>query len=186
MDQDRPGGETMKVSKVVGVLRQTSIFGNVHDDALNVLAFSGSQNQYARGDTIVERGKDKGLAFVILSGDVEIYTSSNADAIPAGASTMIGELSLLADKDSTVGVTAAADCEILRIDRELFGRVVKEFPEIAARLHQQLLERMRVMTNDLNGLEAHLRLEPVSANSRQIPQSPERGQKDAPNRVSRQ
>lgn len=151
----------MKVTQVVAVLRQTSIFSNVHDDALNVLAFSGTQLSYDTGEQIVERGHGSGLAFVVLSGEVEAQTSAKSPPIAGGPSTMIGELALLADRDATVGVTARTDCEILQIDRELFGRVVAEFPEIATKLHSQLLERMRIMTNDLKGMEAHLRLEPV-------------------------
>lgn len=173
----------MKVTQVVDVLRQTSIFGNVHNDALNVLAFSGTQDSYEAGEVIVERGEGSGQAFVVLSGEVEAQTSDKSTPIAGGPSTMVGELALLADRDATVGVTARTSCEILQIDRELFGRVVAEFPEIATTLHGQLLERIRIMTNDLKGMEALLRLEPVSPSSRQIPPSPGRGPKAAPNRA---
>jgi len=176
----------MKVTQVVAILRKTLIFGNVHDDALNVLAFSGTQGSFEAGELIVQRGEGPGTAFVVLSGEVEAQTSELSPPIAGGPSTMIGELALLADRDATVNVTARTPCEILQIDRKLFGRVVTEFPEIATRLHSQLLERLRVMTNDLNGLEAHLRLEPVSPSSRQIPPTPARGPKAAPNRGPRQ
>jgi len=176
----------MKVTQVVTVLRKTLIFGNVHDDALNVLAFSGTQDSYGAGEQIVERGEGSGTAFVVLSGEVEVQTSASSPPVTGGPSTMIGELALLADREPTIGVMARTSCKILQIDRELFGRVVTEFPEIATKLHSQLLERLRLMTNDLNGLEAHLRLEPVSPNSRQIPPSQEHGPKAAPSRGPRQ
>lgn len=158
----------MKVSNVVSILRRTNIFGGVHDDALNVLAFNGSQSHHNAGEVLVEQGAKTRRAMVVLSGDVEVRAGGKSSAVAGGPGTMVGELALLAERDALATVTTSSECEILEIDQDLFGRVVSEFPEIASTLHQQLANRLASLVNDLAGLEAHLRLEPVSAKSRQI------------------
>ena len=158
----------MKVSKVVSILQQTNIFKGVHDDALNVLAFNGSQSTHSSAETLVEQGAKTRRALVVLSGDVEISSGGKPSAMTGGPGTMVGELALLAEREALATVTTRTRCEILEIDQDLFGRVVNEFPEIASTLHYQLSQRLGALVNDLAGLEAHLRLDPLSPNSRQI------------------
>lgn len=170
----------MRVSDVVGVLRRTPTFHDVDDRALNVLAFNGEQISFAEGDELIAVGDNTRTALIILSGRVEVDPAGKAAAVPCDAATMIGELSLLAGRDSTATVRATEDGEALKIDRALFERLVSEFPEVAALLRAGMMGRMRTMMNDLAGLEAVLRFEPVSATSRQMPRSRGRGRTAAP------
>jgi CRP-like cAMP-binding protein len=159
----------MRISDVVTVLRRTPIFRDVDDRALNVIAFNGERVPFAAGDELVTRGDQARSALIILTGKAEVDPGDRSRPMPCGPATIIGELALLVGRDAAATVRAVTDGEGLRIDRPLFERVVAEFPEVAAQLRDGMLHRMRGMLNDLSGLEAVLRFEPVSATSRQVP-----------------
>lgn len=169
----------MKVSEVVSVLRRASIFSDIDDRALNILAFSGESLPFSAGDVLVKKGDRTRSALVILSGELAVDPDGRAPPVACGPSTVIGELALLAGRNAAATVTATGDGEALRIDRALFEKAVSEFPEIAARLRHGMLERMGTMMRDLAGLEAKLRTDPEAVSSRRTPRSPERGRRGA-------
>ncbi|BBD40324.1 truncated cAMP-dependent protein kinase [Aminobacter sp. Y103A] len=58
---------------------------------------------------------------------------------------MLGELALIADTRRLTSAAAAIDSEIIRLNRKMFHRILEEYPELAERLHQHILEDLQDM-----------------------------------------
>ena len=72
------------------------------------------------------------------------------DACGIVPTNFVGEIAILCDVPRTATVTATGDLSTLKITKELFFRLVRDFPEIG-------IEVMRVLAHRLDATNAQLR-----------------------------
>ena len=97
-------------------------------------------------------------AYVIISGeaDVIVDTPSGPRTIATiGEHDFVGEIAILCDVPRTATVTAKTDLTTLCINKDLFFRMVCEFPEMAIEIMRVLAQRLERTTRELrNALTA--------------------------------
>lgn len=87
----------------------------------------------AAGVTILEEGSPSRGLFVVLAGKVDVTKRDGGRSIllaTLGPGDVFGEISLLDDAPATATVTAAAQCTVLFLAKEIFERLVQAVPEI--------------------------------------------------------
>ncbi|MEX2271279.1 MAG: cyclic nucleotide-binding domain-containing protein [Vicinamibacterales bacterium] len=110
-------------------------------DDVGAFTVSGSA-----GDVIFREGETSAEMYVIIDGLIELERQVGGEARTVGRldpGEVFGETSLLAEGPREVTAKAARDYRLLRLDRETFGQVVREEPEIAMRLMRRLSEKLR-------------------------------------------
>ena len=73
-----------------------------------------------------------------------------------GKNAFVGEISILTDVPRTATVTAKTRVEALRITKELFYRMISEFPQMGLEIMRVLSMRLADTTRDLTEARAKL------------------------------
>ncbi|MEJ0094912.1 MAG: cyclic nucleotide-binding domain-containing protein [Methylocella sp.] len=142
----------MGLDEDVAKLARNATFAALEPDALRLLAFSAETRILRAGDILFRRDEPSNGGFVVLSGSIALDVSDRG--APAARilrpPALIGELALLAQTTRPATAIAREASSVLRISRQLFRRVLTEFPASAAHLRHSLAERLTQFTGDLD------------------------------------
>jgi CRP-like cAMP-binding protein len=135
----------MSLEQEAEMLRKIPMFANIEPAKLKLLAFTSERLSYADGEVLLRQGDPGDAAFLIIAGkaDVTIDTEKGPLTVATlGNHDFVGEIALLCDVPRTATVTARSELEALRIEKELFFRLIGEFPEIAKEVMRELAGRL--------------------------------------------
>ena len=142
----------MTIETEVQSLRQVSMFREIDPAKLKLLAFTSERAVFQAEEILFHQGDAADSAYIIVAGEVAIDVES-----PGGGSTrvaklgkdqIVGEIGILADVPRTATVTATSPTTTLKISKELFFRMVSDFPTMAVEVMRVLAHRMET-TNAL-------------------------------------
>jgi CRP/FNR family cyclic AMP-dependent transcriptional regulator len=136
---------SMSLQQEVDLLRKIPMFAKIDPAKLKLLAFTSERMSYADGDILFRQGEAGDAAFVIISGEAEVSIETEKGPLVVAQlrdHDFVGEIAILCDVPRTATVTARSGLEALRISKELFFRMVKEFPEIAIEVMRELAHRV--------------------------------------------
>ncbi|SFK55707.1 cyclic nucleotide-binding domain-containing protein [Methylocapsa palsarum] len=119
--------------------------------ALRLIAFSGETRILRAGDVLFRKDEVSNGGFLVLSGSIALDASDQgaASARIVRHPALIGELALLAETLRPATAIAREPSSVLRISRQLFRRVLNEFPASAAHLRDTLAAKLTGMTGEL-------------------------------------
>jgi CRP-like cAMP-binding protein len=135
----------MRVKADVEVLQQNPLFANSDTAHLQLLAFSSKQVEVETGGILFQKGTAGGAAYLVLKGAVEVYENEEGSGrivATAESGALLGELAMIANVAYGVTVKAAGALTAKRIDREMFMRLVAEFPEFGAAIMRNIAWRL--------------------------------------------
>ncbi len=129
-------------SKYVEHLRRVPLFGGIPDSGLDSIARQLSERSYEPGAVIVKQG-EPGVGFYLIDeGKVEVEQGGRV-LTTLGPGDFFGELALLEDVPRTASVIARAPTRCLQLVRWNFRAILKENPDIAVRLLETAVRRLR-------------------------------------------
>ena len=88
-------------------------------------------------------------AFLILNGRVELSTEGAGLIGEAGPGALLGEVAMIGGSPYSITARAADTVSTARIDRELFMRVAREFPEFGTAVFRSLARKLEHSVEDL-------------------------------------
>lgn len=142
----------MLLKDEVGMLRRVPLFSGVEPAKLKLLAFTSDRVTYSPGQILFSQGDEGDAAYVILSGTADILVDSEAGQIKVAElepNSIVGEIAILCDVSRTATVRAAGQLEALRIRKDDFLRLLKEFPEMTIEIVRVLADRLSHTTAEL-------------------------------------
>ncbi|UDL87580.1 cyclic nucleotide-binding domain-containing protein [Mesorhizobium sp. PAMC28654] len=145
----------MALDDDIRILSAVGLFQGFTQEQLRLLAF-GAETTLLQADRKLYREDDEAdSAYVVVSGRIALYREQNGERIPigtAGPGAMLSELALIADTKRLTSASAAIDSEVIRLSRKMFRRILEEYPEIAAHLHQRISEDFQAMIRRIEEL----------------------------------
>lgn len=135
----------MSINEEVDALRRIPLFANLEPSKLKLLAFTSERLTYAKGQTIFRQGDMGDAAFIVLEGQADVMISaadSQRKVATIGKHSIIGEIAVLCDVPRTATVVAVDKLVTLKISKDLFLRMVKEFPQMAVEIMRELARRL--------------------------------------------
>lgn len=135
----------MSLQQEVDLLRRIPMFSKIEAAKLKLLAFTSERMSYSAADVLFRQGEAGDAAFVIISGEAEVSIDTETGPLVVAElrdNELVGEIAILCDVPRTATVTAKSDLEALRITKDLFFRLIKEFPEIAVEVMRELAHRL--------------------------------------------
>ena len=140
----------MSVRADVETLRSIPIFSECDAVHLQLLAFSAARQSFAAGEFIIRQGNKGTAAFLILSGEARLASTDAGPLGSAGEGALLGEVAMIGDRPYSVTATAVETVSTARIDRELFMRVAREFPDFGTAVFNVLARRLDGVMGDLD------------------------------------
>lgn len=136
------------------VLRRAPLFSGLDDEAAGALDASMSPLTLRRGEVLFNEGDDGNQLYVVTDGKIKLGRTSpdgreNLLAI-LGPSQMFGELSFFDPGPRSATATAVTDVDVRSLGHEALSPVLRDHPDVAMALLNQLAGRLR-RTNEVVG-----------------------------------
>ncbi|WP_300299135.1 cyclic nucleotide-binding domain-containing protein [Ferrovibrio sp.] len=150
----------MSLNEEVELLRRIPLFAKIEASKLKLLAFTSQRLTYKPGDVLFHQGDPGDAAFVIIGGEADVMVDAPGGQLKVAhlkQNDFVGEIAILCDVPRTATVIAATEVTTLRIEKDLFFRLIADFPQIAIEIMRVLAQRLERTTTDLRTLSAKLK-----------------------------
>ncbi len=133
-------GETPSLGRAgAEVLSHVPLFAGLSARHVRHVADLAESVQYAQGRAIVEEGHRGGGFFVILEGTAKVVRSPGGKLLAElGPGSYFGELAVIDDRPRTASVVSTSPMLTARITRANFRKLMKQEPEVALRIMENL------------------------------------------------
>lgn len=136
-------------------LRRIPYFFDVSEETLKSLASRASHKTFPKNAIVINEGDDAGPLYVILSGKVRVFLSSEAGKVITlsiqEAGSYFGELSLLDDSPRSASVMTLEKTVCGLIAKSEFKKWLSEHPDLAFCIIKGLTRRIRILTESVRG-----------------------------------
>lgn len=142
----------MSLKEEVDILRNIPLFANIESSKLKLLAFTSERLTYRTDQVVCQQGDPGDAAYIILSGDADVIVDTPKGPLNVaklGQNAIVGEIAILCDVPRTATVRAKTELVTLRISKELFFRLIREFPQIGIEIMRVLARRLEHTTRQL-------------------------------------
>jgi CRP-like cAMP-binding protein len=143
----------MGLEQEVDTLRRIPLFQNIEPSKLKLMAFASERVTFPSGSALFEQGEEGDAAYILLDGTADVRVRADGgEAITVarvGANDIVGEIAILCDVPRTASVVATSELTTLKITKELFFRMVHDFPQIGVEVMRVLAHRLETTTREL-------------------------------------
>ena len=142
----------MSLNEEVELLRRIPLFAKIEPSKLKLLAFTSERLTFKPGDVLFRQGDQGDAAYIIIAGDADIIVNTPNGPLTVAQvhkNDFVGEIAILCDVPRTATVQAGSEVTTLRISKDLFFRLVTEFPQMAVEIMRVLAQRLEKTTADL-------------------------------------
>lgn len=149
----------MSLSEEVELLRSVPLFANIEPSKLKLLAFTSERLTFPKGQNVFKQGDPGDAAYVIISGNADVIIDTPSGPLTVaqlGKNAFVGEIAILIDVPRTATITPATDLETLKISKDLFFRLIAEFPEMAIEIMRELARRLEQTNRQLSDANRRL------------------------------
>jgi CRP/FNR family cyclic AMP-dependent transcriptional regulator len=142
----------MTINEEVELLRKIPLFAKVEPAKLKLLAFASERAVFAPSENLFYQGDLGDAAYIIIEGEAEVLINGPGGPIPVatvGKNDFVGEIAILCDVPRTATVRAKSALTTLRITKDLFLRMLLDFPAIGIEVMRVLAQRLEHTTERL-------------------------------------
>ena len=145
------------------LLRSVPLFAGIEPSRLKLIAYTSDSIAYRENQVICRQGQAGDSAYVLVDGkaDVSIATKDGDFVVASlGPGDIVGEIAIICDTPRTATVIARSPVSALRVKKDCFRQLLKQFPEISSQVMRGLAERLAhtneelVRARDLAGAES--------------------------------
>jgi CRP-like cAMP-binding protein len=144
----------MALADDIDRLSRTRPFDLLPREAIQLIAFSAEKRVLAANESLFEEGDHGDSGYFVLSGAVVLTARGHSGPRSrlANAGTLIGENALVIEVYRPSSARAKESSVVLRIPRQVFHRVLSEFPKEAVRIRANLAARTKKIAGQLEEL----------------------------------
>ncbi|HEY5598323.1 MAG TPA: cyclic nucleotide-binding domain-containing protein [Kiloniellales bacterium] len=141
----------MSIEQEVEILRKIPLFANIDPARLKLMCFASERLTFKPGQSLFERGDPGDAAYIIVDGTADVIATIDKPTVVAklAKNDIVGEIAILCDVPRTATVAATSELTALKITKDLFFRMVTDFPEMGVEVMRVLAHRLENTTADL-------------------------------------
>ena len=135
----------MNLNEEVEILKGVPIFAKIEPTRLKLLAFTGERMNFAEGQELCHQGEPGDAMYVILGGVADVLIDTPTGQIRVAElkkNGFVGEIAILCDVPRTATDKAREPLATLKISKDMFYRLVAEFPQMAIEMMRELAHRV--------------------------------------------
>lgn len=147
----------MSLDQEVEVLRQIPLFANVETSKLKLMCFASERLTFKAGQALFKQGEVGDAAYIIVEGEADVMVGSPTGPISVAVlqrNELVGEIAILCDVPRTATVQARNELTTLKITKDLFFRMITDFPEMGVEIMRELARRLEKTTSQLGEARA--------------------------------
>jgi CRP/FNR family transcriptional regulator, cyclic AMP receptor protein len=142
----------MSLKQEFELLRRVPFFAEIEPAKLKLLAFTSERVSFDPGKQLCHQGDAADAAYLIIDGHADVIVETSGGPVTVatlGPNEIVGEIAILCNVPRTATVCAKDRLITLRIAKEPFMRMVREFPNMAISIMQELAFRLEATNNQL-------------------------------------
>src|SRR5579862_4506661 len=142
------------------LLRRVPFFAEIEPGKLKLLAFMSERVGFDPGKALCRQGDPADAAYLIIEGEADIIVETPSGPLTVatlGANDIVGEMAILGDVPRTATVQAKTRLVALRIAKDPFMRMVREFPTMAVSIMRELAHRLDLNNQQLSSALTEVR-----------------------------
>ncbi len=150
----------MGLKDEVELLKRVPLFSQIDAAKLKLLAFTSERISFQPDQTMFKQGDTGDAAYVLINGEATVLAETPQGEVPVatvGENAIIGEIAILCEIPRTATVRASGQVEVLKIEKEHFLRLIREFPEMGIEVMRELANRLSHTTAELSQARSALR-----------------------------
>ena len=143
----------MLLKDEVDLLRKVPLFAHMDPAKLKLLAFTSTRASFKPGQELFHQGDEGDAAYLILSGEATVIADTPTGEVPVatvGQNAVVGEIAILCEVPRTASVRAVSPLETLKIEKEHFLRLIRDFPDMGVEIMRELGQRLTRTTAELS------------------------------------
>lgn len=149
----------MQYGEAISVLRGVPLFSKLDTSKLKLLAFSSTYLTFHEGEELFHQGDPSDGAYIIEEGTVDVIVGEAGNEVKVssvGRHQLFGEMAIILNQSRTATIRAAEPLTVLKIDGDVFLRLVIENSEAALSVMRSLSQRLADLTERYQQLEHQL------------------------------
>jgi CRP-like cAMP-binding protein len=148
-------------NEAVQVLRRIPIFSKLDPAKLKLLAFASDHLTYDDGEVLFKEGDPPDSAYIIDEGEVNICAGEDdtCDLVVGtlGRHDLFGEMAIFRNAPRVATIRASGPVSVMRIDGDMFLRLVTENPDTALGVMRMLSDKIARTTERFEAVEEKVR-----------------------------
>jgi CRP-like cAMP-binding protein len=135
----------MNLNEEVEILKGVPLFAKMEPAKLKLLAFTGERMTFSSGQEVCHQGDPGDAMYVILGGVADVLIDTPNGALRVAQlkkNGFFGETAILCDAPRNATITASESLLTLKINKDMFYRLVSEFPSMAIEMMRELAHRV--------------------------------------------
>lgn len=135
----------MNLNEEVEILKGVPIFSKIEPAKLKLLAFTGERMTFGTGQEVCHQGEPGDAMYVILGGVADVLIDTAKGPIRVAElkkNGFFGETAILCDAPRNATIKASESLLTLKISKDMFYRLVTEFPTMAIEMMRELAHRV--------------------------------------------
>jgi CRP/FNR family cyclic AMP-dependent transcriptional regulator len=135
----------MNLNEEVELLKGVPIFSKIEQAKLKLLAFTSERVNFGTGQEVCHQGDPGDTMYVILGGTADVLIDTPGGQIAVAEmkkNDFFGEIAILCDVPRTATIKAREPLSTLKITKDMFYRLVAEFPQLAVEVMRELAHRV--------------------------------------------
>jgi CRP-like cAMP-binding protein len=142
----------MTLADDIQLLSRVPLFDGFPEEQLRLLAF-GSKRMFMRpGEALYQQDAVSDGGYVVVTGQVDLVVHAGQREIVLAsylANSLIGELALITANRRIATAVVRGNCELVFIPRQLFRRMLEEYPELAEKLQSRIMHSVQRMLSEM-------------------------------------
>ena len=150
----------MSLKEEFELLRRVPIFAEIEPAKQKLLAFMSERVGFDPGKPLMRQGDPADAAYLVIDGHAEVVLETPGGPVvvaTVGANETVGEMGILGDVPRNATVRAKDRVIVLRISKEPFMRMVREFPNMAVSIMRELAQRLDATNHQLSAALAEVK-----------------------------
>jgi CRP-like cAMP-binding protein len=147
----------MSILDDVEALKRMELFAKVEPAKLKLMAFAAERAQFRKGEEMFHQGDIADAAYIILDGKADVVIDTPGGPLKVAdvkRDAFVGDMAILCDVPRTATIVATEDLIALKITKDLFFRMVSDFPTISIEVMRVLAQRLQ-HANELLAANKH-------------------------------
>ena len=147
----------MSIEQEVEILRNIPMFRKIDPTKLKLMAFASERLTFKPNQELFHQGDLGDSAFIVVEGEADVVVNTPDGPITVARlkrNDIIGEIAILCDVPRTATVQAVDQLTTLKITKELFFRMVCDFPDMGIEIMRSLAHRLDQTTAQLMAAKA--------------------------------